>query len=488
MIVRSFATLSVSKMARFNPGQLAEWTDGTWLNGVPPVIDGVSTDSRKISPGNIFIAIRGPNFDGHNFVSAAVNRGACGAVVMRGYQAADRTCPCLVVDDTAKALQHMAAGYRRTPNAKIIAVTGSVGKTTVKEMIARIFACRMETAKTIGNLNNEYGLPLSILNMDPKSRVGVFELGVNHPGEMAPLCRLLNPDYGVITAVGPVHLEFFGSEKAVAEEKSVLLKFLPADGIAFLGRDQPWFEFMLSAVKCRVVSLGAHKEADYSLIKSENKGEVAEVLEKKSGRIFSFRVPLPGSHVVYDCLFAVAVARTCGLEWNIIREALENFQAQPMRWESKTMFDIRVINDAYNANPVSMQAALQTFANMSHSGGKWLVLAGMHELGSYTGEAHEKIGAFLAQYQWAGLITVGSYGKIIAAAALKAGMDNDRVHKCENHCSAVEIISALVKPGDAVLLKASRCEKLEKVLEIWMQLKTETGAAALGIDFRQGKI
>ncbi len=202
-------------MARFDPKQLAAWTGGSWLNGVPRVVDGISTDSRCIAPGSIFVAIRGLNFDGHDFVSSAFCRGASGAVVARSDLAGKAPGPLLAVNDTAKALQHMAANYRQMLNIRVIAVTGSVGKTTVKEMIAGILTRRLATAKTIGNWNNEYGLPLSILNMESHAKVGVFELGVNHPGELLPLCQLLKPDWGIITTVGPVHLEYFGSEKAV---------------------------------------------------------------------------------------------------------------------------------------------------------------------------------------------------------------------------------------------------------------------------------
>ena len=478
-------------MASFDPKQLAAWTGGSWFNGAPRVVDGISTDSRRIAPGNIFVAIRGPNFNGHDFVSSAFRQGASGAVVARSdLMGKDKAFgPLLAVNDTAKALQQMAANYRQALNIRIIAVTGSVGKTTVKEMIAGILTRRLATAKTIGNWNNEYGLPLSILNMEPHAEVGVFELGVNHPGELFPLCQLLKPDWGVITAIGPAHIEYFGSEKSVADEKSVLLKNLPENGIAFLGRDHPWFELLNSAARCRVISLaelpgrrsgiggqamGEHKNADYVLLKSKNgeweEGE-KEVIEKKSGETFRFHLPLPGRHFALNALFAIAVAREQGFDWSLIREGIETYQPQPMRWQSETVGGVLIINDAYNANPMSMAAALQTFVAQKHDGHKWLVLAGMHELGAVSEEEHKKLGLFIGGFQWGGLVTVGRLGNTIADWAEKAGMKMKNIFRCENHSSAAKVLSDFVRPGDAVLFKASRCERLEKALEIWKEIR-----------------
>ncbi|MDO9543522.1 MAG: UDP-N-acetylmuramoyl-tripeptide--D-alanyl-D-alanine ligase [Kiritimatiellia bacterium] len=464
-------------MAKFDPSQLAEWSGGSWHNGIPRVIDGVSADSRRIARGNIFIAIRGPRFDGHDFVSSAFQQGASGAVVARPDLAGKGFGPLLVVNDTSQALRQIAAGYRRTLDIKVIAVTGSVGKTTVKEMIAAILTRRLATAKTIGNWNNEYGLPLSILSMESSAKAGVFELGVNHKGELLPLCQLLKPDWGVVTAIGPVHLEYFGSEKAVAEEKAVLLKNLPENGIAFLGCDHSWYDLLRSAAGCRVISVGEREDADYVLLKGGNEGGEQWVFEKESGEKFNFRPPLPGRHIAYDALFAIAAARANGFNWRIIREGLENYKPQPMRWESETIGGVLTINDAYNANPMSMEAALRTFETMQHSGHKWLVFAGMHELGAVSEEEHKKLGLAIARFKWAGLITVGLLGNMIADAAEKAGMERKNIFRCGNHSSAAEILAASVKPGDAVLLKASRCERLEKVLEIWRQIQKDRNSS-----------
>lgn len=458
-------------MAKFDPPQLAEWANGSWRNGIPQTVEGVCADSRSLVRGNIFIAIPGPHYDGHDFVPSALKQGACGAVVARPDLKKSALGPLLVVNDTLKALRQMAANYRRTLDIKMIAVTGSVGKTTVKEMIAAILQRRLTTAKTPHNWNNEYGLPLSILSIDPRAEVGVFELGTNHSGELFPLCQLLKPDWGVVTSVGPVHLEYFGSQKAVAEEKVVLLQNLPEDGIAFLGCDHPWYDFLRSAARCRTISAGERNDADYVLQESRNERGEAQVLEKASGEKFRFRPPLPGRHIAYDALFAIASARVSGFDWPVIREGFEAYQPQPMRWQSETFCGVLVINDAYNANPLSMKASLQTFEALKHGGHKWLALGGMHELGAVSEEEHKKLGLMVARFQGVSLIACGALGRTIADAAEKAGMIRKNIFRCPNHSSAAETLAACVKPGDAVLLKASRCERLEKVLEIWRQMQ-----------------
>ncbi len=239
-------------MPNFDAREMAQWTGGKWCFGQPGAIAGVSTDSRTLCRGALFVALRGPLFDGHAFIGEAFARGAVGAVISENTCAlprADR--PLLRVPDTAQALQDMAANYRRRIQVAIVAVTGSVGKTTVKEMVADVLARRLRVARTRGNWNNAIGLPLSLLAMEPETRVGVFELGMNHPGELASLCRMLQPDWGLVTTIGPVHLEFFKSVEAIAAEKSTLLKSLPPGGVAVLRCDEPYFEMLRAAAPGR---------------------------------------------------------------------------------------------------------------------------------------------------------------------------------------------------------------------------------------------
>jgi len=460
-------------MPNFDAREVAQWTGGKWCNGEPGAITGVSTDSRAPCPGALFVALRGPLFDGHRFVGEAFARGAVGAVISENTDTlpcADR--PLLRVPDTAQALRDMAANYRRRIQVAIVAITGSVGKTTVKEMVADVLARRLPVARTRGNWNNEIGLPLSLLAMEPETRVGVFELGMNHPGELAALCRMLQPDWGLVTTIGPVHLEFFQSVEAIAAEKSTLLKSLPSGGTAILRCDEPYFEILRAAASCRVITLALNGTsriggtADYLGFPPDAQLQM-EIRERATGEACRLRSPLPGAHHAANALYAAAVGRAYGLAWEEIRSALESYRSPPMRWERQTVAGVTIINDAYNANPVSMAAALRTFAELPVAGGRWLLLAGMLELGPSEEQWHRDLGSSLASGPWDGIITVGSLGAVIAREAVNAGVSAARVFACANHAAAAEVLGQHLQPGDAVLVKASRGQRLEQVLALW---------------------
>ncbi len=454
-------------MPEFKGLDLARWSGGEWAGGCPARLAGVSADTRTLAPGALFVALRGARFDGHRFVAEAFARGAAAALVDRDAAGAPAAGPRLLVADTARALANLAAGYRRGLRALIVGVTGSLGKTTVKDMAADVLARRGPTARSLGNWNNAIGLPLSLLAMEPGCRFGVFEAGMNHPGELQPLIDTLRPDWGLVTAIGPVHLEFFESVEAIAREKSALLRALPPGGTALLRRDDPYYGLLAAAAPGRVLTVALEGEADY---RGRLEGGRLEILEAATGETCRVSAPLPGAHHAGHALLAAAVGRAQGLDWASIRGALESFRPQPMRWERRMLAGVSVINDAYNANPVSMAAALRTFAGVACAGGRWLVLAGMHELGESEARRHEELGASLAGDPWAGVITVGRLGGAIAAAALRAGVPAERVFACADHEAAAETLRRCLRPGDAVLFKASRGQQLERVLERWQAL------------------
>ncbi len=460
-------------MATFAANLIAQWTGGRWLSPAPASIRGVSIDSRSLNVGNLFIAIRGVRYDGHCFVRQAFEKGAVAAVVCNDAIPRDATGALLCVQDTAQALRDMATAYRRRIGPVMIAVTGSVGKTTVKEMVADVLATSLSTARTCGNWNNDIGLPLSLLNMDASAQAGVFEVGTNHPGELQSLCDILLPDWGLVTAIAPIHMKFFKSMEGIVEEKSSLLKSLPPGGTAILRSDDEWYDRLRAVTPCRVLTVALGGDADYQGIPPGAWCGAAQVIEQASGERFSFKMPLPGRHQLVNALYAVAVGRAYGLAWDKIKGALEGYQSQPMRWECQSLNGITVVNDAYNANPVSMVTALRTFTEMPVCGRKWLVLAGMLELGSVETAAHENLGRIVAQGAWNGLIVVGMLGDVIASAAEKAGMDAARVFRCQNHSEAAWRLNREVHVGDAVLLKASRGQCLEKVLTLWRQITAE---------------
>lgn len=453
-------------MPCFDPLDLARWSGGDWTPCAPRHIAAVVHDTRSIRQDALFVALRGARFDGHDFVGEAVKRGACGALVSRGRAGAlPAGVPLLVVDDPGRALQDLAAGYRRKLGLKIVGVTGSTGKTTVKELIACLLETVHPTARTRGNWNNEIGLPLSLLDMPETTRVGVLELGISHPGEMEPLCRVAQPDWGVVTTVGPVHLEFFGTVEAIAREKGRLFSGLPPDGVAVVSRDEACCGLLSSLAPCRVTTTSLRDEAaDYTLLRDDRASGRCEVRERASGETVAFHLPLPGTHNRHNVLLAIAVARGFGVPWPRISEALARFVPPPMRWECRQVRGVTVINDAYNANPVSMRAAVQTFAEQRVDGRKWLVLGDMLELGPTGVDEHVRLGRLVGSQDWAGLITVGALGERIAEGAAAAGMPGERIVRCDTTDAAARALTDRVSAGDGVLVKASRGKHLEEVV------------------------
>lgn len=454
-------------MPIFQASEVATWCGGVWKSGPPAELSGVSTDTRTLRPGHLYVALRGARFDGHEFVPDAFARGAAAALVSNEYAASASTAPgpLLGVPDTLKALGRFATAYRTGLSVHMIAVTGSTGKTTVKEMIADILASAAPTARTRGNWNNEIGLPLSLLAMERTDRFGVFEVGMNHPGELAPLCVMLRPDAGVVTNVGPVHLEFFDSVEAIAREKSTVFRYLPTDGIAVLNRDERWYPVLRPVAPCRVVTVSMVGEADY-VAELFGNGRF-QVRERVSGDRVEFELPQPGSHMVANALQAIAVGRAYGVAWDAMRAALGTFAPPPMRWACEDVAGVSVVNDAYNANPVSMRAALKAFDETAVKGGRWLVLGGMLELGASTGDEHRALGRDIARGRWAGLVAVGPLGSQIADGAEAGGMSGSRVVRAGDHAAGAAALASRVAAGDAVLFKASRGERMEKVLELW---------------------
>ena len=452
----------------FDPGDLMCWSGGEWVPRPPAIISAVVHDTKKVLAGSLFVAIRGARFDGHDFVGQAAASGAAAALVSRGRAASLREVgiPLLVVEDPALALRDLAAGYRRKLGLTVVGVTGSTGKTTVKEMIACLLESTMPTARTKGNWNNEIGLPLSILAIPPGTRAGVLELGISHPGEMAPLCGIARPDWGVITNVGPVHLEFFGSVEDIVREKGELVRQLPVGGHAVLSVDDPSFKTLRELSSCDVVTTSLHRDvtADYVLMTHDNRSGECLVADRKEGGSHRFRMLMPGTHNCHNALLAVAVARGLGVEWDRIAAAFERYVGPPMRWERQMVAGITVINDAYNANPVSMLAALHTFKELDVAGRKWLVLGDMLELGSNEIDEHRAVGRALAGAPWGGLVTVGTLGTHIAEGALASGMKAAAIHTCSDAAAAAEYLKDKMIPGDALLIKASRGKRLEEVV------------------------
>lgn len=466
---------------------LARWAQGAWLRPPASAPVGVCSDTRSLEPGCLFLALRGERFDGHDFVEEALARGASAALVATANLARyPRTLPLLAVNDTRAALTRLAAGHRASLPAPRIGITGSVGKTTVKELLADALGKEAATFRSPGNWNNDLGLPLSLLRMRPDHAFGVLELGMNRPGEIAALTELLRPHAGVMTTIGPVHLEAFADEEAIAREKSRLFAGLPTGGWAVASQDRPWIDTLRGAAACRLVttSLSAGVEADYSVFRRE--GLRFHVSERVSGEQESFEAGLPGRYFVENALLAIAAARTLGVAWPVLQDAVQGFRPQPMRWERSRVAGAEVINDAYNANPLSIREAVRAFAEMPVHGGRWLVLGGMRELGTASDTLHRELGRELAADAWAGLVTCGEAGALIAEGAREGGLDPARIHPCAGTEAVAAVLSGAVRHGDAVLLKASRGEQLERVLETWSEQAAAVACAPCGVTGEHG--
>jgi UDP-N-acetylmuramoyl-tripeptide--D-alanyl-D-alanine ligase len=436
----------------------------------------VCSDSRSLRPGELFVALKGPRFDGHRYVEASLAQGAAAALVEeQALPVLPSGSPLLVVDSTREALGEIARGHRSRIQAPLTGVTGSAGKTTVKEMLADALGSLGPTGRTRGNWNNDLGLPLSLLATPEDVRHGVYELGMNRPGEIAALSHLLKPWMGLVTALGPAHLELFGSVDAVVDEKAQLLRALPGDGRAVFSADSPWFERLRRAAPCPIVTVSQQGRGDYWTEPAPGKGSFA-VVERDSGARCCFTPSQPGRYMVGNILLVVAAARQFGAEWSSLQAAVCTYVPQPMRWETTVVHGVQVVNDAYNANPLSMREALQAFRELPVAGGRWLVLGGMHELGAESQSMHQLMGRELAGTNWAGLVTVGEMGRDLADGARQGGFPPGRVHPAADCLEAAHCLRRHVRPGDAVLLKASRAERLETILPSWARQANAGGA------------
>ncbi|MCG3147610.1 MAG: UDP-N-acetylmuramoyl-tripeptide--D-alanyl-D-alanine ligase [Verrucomicrobiae bacterium] len=432
----------------------------------------VSTDTRALERGDCFIALQGPHFDGHEFLDDAAQRGASAAVVSHHPTRAANSPSVLAllqVQNTLTALHKLATNYRRLmpPTTRVIGITGSSGKTTTKEMIAAVLGQRFNVIKTEGNKNNHIGLPLNLLKLNPEYDFGVFELGTSHPGEIAQLTGFCKPEVGVITNIGLAHAEFLGGEAGVAKEKGALLEGLPAngEGLAVLNADDKWFAELRARTRAAVVSVGIENFADIRASEIKINGDVKFRLNiaKKREDVY-IRLRTLGRHQIYNALQAAAVGYMQGMDLDEIREGLETMEFPGMRMQEVTRAGIRFVNDCYNANVVSMTAALRMIRETPGKGRKIAVLGDMLELGEHSRPAHLEIGALAAQSQLALLVTVGPNARWIADGAVSRGMESHRVLPVSDAQQAADLLRWLLRDGDFVLLKGSRGMQLEKVL------------------------
>ncbi len=414
---------------------------------------GYSIDSRHIEPGDLFFAIKGEHFDGHAFIEQTFDHSAVAAIASETQP--NPSCPVLVVKDTVQALQDLARYARGRWNKPVIAVTGSAGKTSTKEIIASLLSTRFRTAKNSGNLNNHLGLPLALLRIPDIAELAVVEMGMNHAGEIRALAEIATPQVGVVTNVGYAHIEFFSSIDEIAEAKRELVEALPPDGTAILNADDPRVAKFRQAHKGRVLTYGLSPEADLRAATLDN-----SAFEVNGIR---FHTQMTGAHAISNILAGLAVAQVFDIPLPDLQEAVAKLLPGKMRGERYEKNGITILDDSYNSNPEAARAMLDVL--LAQPGlRKIAVLGEMLELGHWAETLHRDLGRYAAEHGVDVLIGVRGASRLMVAQAVEAGMGSRAAFFFDDPESAGDFLKNFVQPGDAVLFKGSRGTHVEFAL------------------------
>lgn len=470
---------------KYKVSDILEATRGLLLSGSQTVsFKAISTDSRTIEEGDIFLALKGKNYDGHNFAEAAFKKGAYGLLIQMEYwkcmkEAIPPHVVTIGVSDTLKALGDIAAFERKRHPIRVVAITGSNGKTTVKEMTSSILDRQYRVLKTLGNFNNLVGLPLTLLKLTPTHEIGVLEMGMNHFGEIRRLTEIARPDIGVITNIQMAHVGNLGDIDGIMMAKGELFENMGEQGIAIINSDDERVSRLGAAFKGKRITFGMTAQADVGAYQVENRGIggitfVLQALDKN----LKIHLRSPGICNLYNALAAAAVAVALNIEAQAIKEGIESFRSLKMRMEVLEMPDgSRLINDAYNANPGSVAVALKTLLDLKNNSRSIVVLGDMLELGDVSSSAHYNIGRFIAQSNIDHLMVMGDYADEVLKGAIEAGMSFKRLFKGNTHKDIYLRLKKTLKAGDWVLVKGSRNMHMEALIdeltENW-QITTES--------------
>jgi UDP-N-acetylmuramoyl-tripeptide--D-alanyl-D-alanine ligase len=450
---------------------IADWTKGRLHNAQgDETVTGVCPDSRKVRRGDLFVALKGEQFDGHDFVAEAVAKGAVAAMVQRPIASA---IPQVLVADTLRTLGDLAAAYLRrlrekNPDLCVVAITGSSGKTTTKAMVAAIVQAAMPSVASPESFNNEIGIPLTVLQAEPSHRALVLEYAMRKKGDIAYLCHIAPPDIAVITNIGTAHIGLLGSRQAIAEAKAEILLWDEGDGfapVAVLPTDDDFADFLRRRAKGEVITFGFSPDAHVRGLRCEMDWDGTTLTATDGTQTSQVRLPTWGEHNARNALAALAVAKVLGIDWGIATEALEKFQPPKMRLQRQWLDPpgCWVINDAYNANPDAVKAALRALKALP-ARRRIAVLGEMLELGAFHEQGHREVGEVVAETVDL-LIVVGEGAMAIAEGALAAGMPSEGVVRFATLKEAQKAWRAWLKRKDVVLLKASRAIGLERLLE-----------------------
>jgi UDP-N-acetylmuramoyl-tripeptide--D-alanyl-D-alanine ligase len=457
--------LTIEEVLRATGGKLLQGKENAFFQGI-------STDSRTIAEGELFIALKGPRFDGHHYALEALKKKAGGVLIeedmvgdirWNGY----RSRAVVAVKDTLTALGDIAQDWRRKYGPPVVALTGSNGKTTTKEMIAACLETTFPILKTKENLNNLIGVPLTLLTLTEKERVVVLEMGMNVPGEIRRLTEIAEPDVGLITNIQKVHLEGMGSLERLKDEKGELFRKMRKDGTILVNQDDPRVVDLARDYPGQKITFGIENPAEVMAKEIQLRGvegtSFTLILEEEAMEV---HLRLLGRHFVPNALSAIAVACLFGVEVKQAKEAIEHFQSFPMRMEVVPLKGGKtLINDAYNANPHSMERALETLVEVKGKGRAIAVLGDMLELGNFEKEAHEQLGVKVSGLAIDFLLVLGEEAPLVVESAIRHGFPIERTRVVESLSAAISLLRQMVQNGDWILVKGSRRMTMEKIVE-----------------------
>ncbi len=442
---------------------------------------GISIDSRTLDSQSVFICIRGERMDGHDFLEDVYRKEPAGIVlsdpgkIPADWKSSERQTPFVVqVEDTLKALQDLAQFHRNRMPARVVAVTGTNGKSTTKEMIAALAQTQFRTHKNKGNFNNHIGVPLTLFGLTPEHETAILEMGMSDAGEIRRLAEIARPDIGVITNISQAHMERLKTVRDVQAAKGELFEALGPEQTAVVNADDPLILEIAQTLRARKITFGIHNQADVK----------ADSIQKKNGKGFDVQISLfdkklslplsmPGRFNVYNALAAVAAGHSLGVPAENMAQGLSNVSRLEQRGRVSQVAGMTLINDAYNANPQSMQAALEMLTDYPADGNKFAVLGEMLELGNLSASAHVQLGEQVAQKSIDGLVAVGTYAPQMVEAAIRSGINPALAVAVSSHEEAIETLSRLAKKGDCFLFKGSRGARMEIVFEGFASCKGE---------------
>jgi UDP-N-acetylmuramoyl-tripeptide--D-alanyl-D-alanine ligase len=451
-------------MESLSLAQIAKLADGSIsADDTSVIVSRISTDSRTLQAGDVFVPLRGENFDGHKFVEQAAERGAAGAMVEENWNGkVPRRFALIRVADTLIGYQTLAANYRASLPIQVIAITGSNGKTSTKDFVAATLAKKFRVTKTEGNFNNHVGLPQTMLTANRDDEIAVWEIGMNHPGEIAALAKLAAPDVGIITNIGIAHIEFMGSREAIAAEKGALAEAIGPNGTVILNADDAFSSQIAKRTRARIILAGIENGSVRATdISQYSTGSEFTILE--GAHRCRAQLPVPGIHMVQNAMLAVGAGRVFGLSIEECAVGLASTPLTKARLQIREIDGIQFIDDSYNANPDSMKAALRTLVELDADGRRIAVLGEMGELGVESERGHREVGEVAATLRIDELIAVGQAGALIAEAAKKGGLKNSVA--VQSPPEAAELLGKSAVPGDLILIKGSRAARMERVLE-----------------------